>query len=306
MLILGGCTQSKLTPVNPHEQFVATVTIGEPSVQFYSNSCEHIATWSFEEAYTGGTLVGFDQLLLYGNQMTEAHLYEISTGRRLKTLNVAIGTTNSYFDEKSERLFMTNSKTNELTMYNVRGEKLGKQTLRNYPMSMNAADGLLYVVNYKDTVLSVIDIASFQVVEEWAIPQDSHGLLVKKEQQELWVGGHGAGSTPNSTVRVFDLETGIMKEELYLPMMPVGFAAHEDGDAAIISHGNSHLYVVDEQKEVKVSAQIGSNPFAIAYVGDAIVLAGYDDDTLYVVEDGQVTAECTTLDGPFQLLVRGA
>lgn len=303
-LLLAGCTQTKLTPVNPHEKFVATVNIAEPSVQFYSNSCEVISTWSFDEAYTGGILVGFDQLLLYGNQMTEAHLFEISSGRKLKTVEVAVGTTNAYFEANSERFFMTNSKTNELTMYSKSGEELGKLRLKNYPMSMTAADGLLYVVNFKDTVLSVVDIEQFQVVNEWTIPYDSHGLLVK--QDELWVGGHGAGSTPNTNVLVFDRTTGHVKEELQLPMMPVAFAESASGDeVAVISHGNSSLYVLDEMKDIKVTTQIGANPFAVAYVDDQIVVAGYDDDTLYFVQGGQVVRECATLDGPFQLLVRG-
>lgn len=307
VLLLAGCAQAELTPVNPHEQFVATVNIAEPSVQFYSNSCEAIATWSFEEPYTGGVLIGFDQLLLYGNQMTEAHLYEISSGRKLKTLEVAIGTTNAYFDTNSERLFITNSKTNELTMYSKNGEALQKMSLRNYPMSMTAAEGLLYIVNFKDTVLSVVNIAQFQVVDEWVIPQGSHGLLIKQEAQELWVGGHGAGATPNTNVHVIDLATGNLKEQLQLPMMPVGFAqAAAQDEVAVVSHGNSHLYVLDENNVVKATMQIGANPFSVAYVKNAIAVAGYDDDTLYFVKDGEVVTQCTTLGGPFQLLVRGA
>lgn len=304
-VLLTGCSQTQYTSVNPHEQFVATVNIVEPSVQFYSNSCEPIASWVFEEPYTGGVLVGFDQLLLYGNQMTEAHLYELSSGRLIKKLEVAVGTTNAYFDVESEQFFMTNSKTNELTMYSQSGEKLKKLRLKNYPMSMMAADGLLYVINYKDTVLSVVDIAQFQVVDEWKIPKDSHGLLVRQDTQELWVGGHGVGSTPNTNVLVLNLGTGDLKEKLQLPMMPVDFAQSSSADeVAVISHGNSSLYILDQVKDIKATLQIGANPFAVAYLDKQFAVAGYDDDTLYFVKDGQVVKECETFAGPFQLLVR--
>ena len=307
VLLLTACNKAEFSPINPHEQFVASVNIVEPSVQFFSNKCEPIATWQFDEPYTGGTLMQFDQLFLYGNQMTEAHIYEISTGRKLKTIKMPVGTTNAYFDVESERLFVTNGKTNTLTMYDIHGSEQGSLELRNYPMSMTSLDGKLYVVNFKDTVLSVVDIEVFRVIDEWTIPQDSHGLLVDANKGELWIGGHGVGATPNPKVSVFQLETGEIKEKLDLPMMPVGLAKQENGErVAVVSHGNSTLYMLDGKKEIDKVMQIGANPFAVTFFEESIVVAGYDDDTLYFVEDGQVSKQCETLDGPFQLIVRGA
>ena len=50
--------------------------------------------------------------------------------------------------------------------------------------------------------------------------------------------------------------------------------------------------------------EVSANPFAVAYFNDYIVVAGYDDQTLYFIQQGQVMKQVQTGKGPFQLLVR--
>jgi len=308
LLILGiltACSKSNYVPINPHENFIATVNTINPSLQFYSPTGKELATWQFEYAYTGGVLIQQDRILMYGNQLNEAHIYEISTGRKLKTLEVDIGISNVFYDKESKKFFMANSKTNEISAFDIQGEFIGSLKLRHYPMSMDAYNGKLYVVNFKDTLLSVIDIDPFQVETEWVIPQGSHGVKVIPSKEEVWLGGHGAGAEPNRFVNMYDLNTGQLMKQLELPIMPVAIAERND-QRAIVSHGNSFLYVTDELGEIEKKIQVGANLFSVQFFAEYIVVAGYDDNMLYFIKDGQIAMKKQTLGGPFQLLVREA
>lgn len=192
--VLAGCTEDTFQPISLDKDFIASVNIIEPSVQFFSADGEELAQLSFEKAYTGAVLVGNDKIVLYGNQLSEIDYYQLSTGKKLKTIKTGLGSTNGYYDKESKQVFITNNKTNKVYSYNDVGEEIGEVAVRNYPMSMLAFDGKLYVVNYKDTLLSVIDINTLQVKAEWLIPSSSNGLWIDEANDQLWIGGHGEGA----------------------------------------------------------------------------------------------------------------
>lgn len=303
IFLMSGCSGERFTEINPHQPFVASVNILQPSLSFFDYEGKEITTWDFDAAYTGAALIQHDRVLMYGHDLTEAHLYELSTGKRVEVIECGAGTTNVYYDEQTERFFMANSKTNTVTSYDSQAAKLSEQKLYNYPMSMTAHDGLLYVVNYKDTILSVLDIDTFQVVDEWDIAKSSHGIAILEEQHAVWVGGHGQGNRPNETIDVYDLETGERLTEINMPLMPIGIT--ENGqEVAVISHGKSTLYVANREGEVLWHQKVGANPFAAAYFGKWIAVAGYDDQTIYFVNEQGVEKRVKTKEGPFQLLAR--
>ena len=303
MLLLTGCGDARFTAINPHQPFVASINILQPSVTFFDQEANKLATWAFEVPYTGGTLIQHDRILMYGHELTEAHLYELSTGKQIATIDCGIGTTNAYYDQQSKQFFMTNSKSNTVTSYDSQGKKLHEQKLYNYPMSMAASNGYLYVINYKDTMLSVLDIATLDVVDEWEIMKSSHGIAILEEENLVWIGGHGEGSKPNDTIDVYNLTTGEKQSEIYMPLMPIGVAI-EDDQVAVISHGANMLYVANMKGEVLWQQKVGANPFAATYFADYVVVAGYDDQTIYFLNEQEIVKEVQTDKGPFQLLVR--
>ena len=73
---------------------------------------------------------------------------------------------------------------------------------------MAASGDYLYVINYKDTILSVVSIQNLQLVDEWEIAKSSHGILVLPEENRIWIGGHGEGSSSNQTIDLYNLTTG--------------------------------------------------------------------------------------------------
>ncbi|AWE08662.1 hypothetical protein DCE79_15355 [Lysinibacillus sp. 2017] len=303
LLVVAGCSDEHFEAIDPHLSFVATVNILEPSLTFYDQAAKQIANWSLKKSYTGASLVGNDAVLLYGHQLTEADLYELSSGKILKIIETGIGVTNTLYDEASERIFITNSKTNELSSYTMNGKLQKKVKLGNYPMSMTVRDDKLYVINYKDTILSIVSTEKLQKLEQWSIPKSSHGLFISPETNEIWIGGHGEGSSPNEAVHVYNLMTGKHKSEIITPLMPVGFAQHNE-DVTIVSHGANMIYDVQLDGTINWQQEIGANPFAVAYLRNQLVVAGYDDQVIYFLENGHIQHQVKSGKGPFQLLVR--
>ena len=303
ILLLTGCSEPRFTPINPHQSFIASVNILQPSITFFDQEANKLATWEFKVAYTGGTLIQHDRVLMYGHELTEAHLYELSTGKHIATIECGVGTTNAYYDSQSKRFFMTNSKSNTVTSYDLQGKKLHEQKLYNYPMSMVASNGYLYVINYKDTILSVLDIATFKVLDEWEIAKSSHGIAILEEENSVWIGGHGEGSKPNETIDIYNLTTGAKQSEMNVPLMPIGIAEKND-EVAVISHGTNMLYVANAKSEILWQQKVGANPFTAAYFADYIVVAGYDDQNIYFLNEHEIVKEVKTAKGPFQLFVR--
>jgi len=300
---LAGCTENSLEPIERNQNFIASLNIQEPSLDFIDEQGNVIATWLFDKAYSGAILLGQDHVLLYGHQLNEIDVYTLSTGKKLYSKKVQVGTTNAYYVENKKQFFITNSKTNTVTSFDEKGNELATQKLGNYPMSMAAYKDKLYVINYKDTKLSVLNIDNLKVEQEWPIQKSSHGIAILEETNELWIGGHGAGSKPNSTVKKYDLTTGEEHGEIEMPLMPVGLTKTKDS-VLVVSHGHNKLYVTDFDGNVKWQQEVGANPFVVNQFKDYIVVAGYDDHTLYFIKEGQVKITVDVGNGAFQLLVR--
>lgn len=303
MFIISGCSDKQFDGIDPHQSFIASLNILEPSLQFFDAKQQQIAKWPLEKAYTGAVLVQQDTILLYGHQLETADLYELSSGKKVAEIATNVGTTNGIYDNVQRQIFLTNSKTNTVTSYDVYGKKLHEQKVGNYPMSMITDHSKLYVVNFKDTKLSVLTIDDLKVVDEWQIEKSSHGMAIIPEQNILWLGGHGEGSRPNQTVDVYNITTGKRIKEVAMPLMPVGFYQTDD-EILAVSHGENILYVADETGALKWQKEIAANPFSVAAFHHYIVVGGYDDQKLYFINEQQEIKDVSVGKGPFQLLVR--
>jgi len=303
LIWLAGCTGKSFDPIERDQDFIASLNIQEPSLDFIDGQGNVMATWLFDKAYSGAILLENDRVLLYGHQLNEIDVYTLSTGKKLYSKKVKLGTTNVYYAENEKQFFIANSKTNTVTSFDEKGNELATQKLGNYPMSMAAYKDKLYVINYKDTKLSVLNIENLEVEQEWPIQKSSHGIAILEETNELWMGGHGEGNKPNSSVKKYDLTTGVKKGEIKMPLMPVGLTKTKDA-ILVVSHGHNELYVADFDGNVKWEQVVGANPFAVNQFKDNIVVAGYDDHTLYFIKEGQVKKTVDVGKGAFQLLVR--
>lgn len=299
VLLLGACAQPSLPTIDPSVDFVASLNTVEGTIDFISSEQEVFETWQLDEAYTGFTLVSDDLILLYGFTLKEADLYQLSTGKQLATFDVREGATFAY--AYNENIYIANGKENTVSLFNKEGHLIKRATAGNYPMSMIVAHDDLYVVNFKDEILSIFSL-DLTEKNEWEIPNSSHGLLINRN--ELWLGGHGAGSRPNRVIERYSLETGKLLGEVEAPMMPINMTKASNGHIFAVSHGNSTVYEISETGEVLSSFKAGANPFSIATFGECIVLAGYDDHQIYFFQTGKKMNKIHVGEGPFQLVVR--
>ncbi|WP_235473484.1 YncE family protein [Lysinibacillus macroides] len=300
---LAGCTEKSYEPIERDQEFIASFNIQEPSLDFIDEDGNTLATWVFDQAYSGAVLLGDDRILLYGHQIGAIDVYTISTGEKRYSKKVAIGTTNVYYDDSIQQFFIANSKNNTVTSFDQEGNALATQQIGNYPMSMTSYKDKLYIVNFKDTKLSVLNMKNLMIEQEWPIQKSSHGIAVLEETHELWIGGHGEGSSPNRTVKKYDLTTGKQHGEIEMPLMPVGLKKTND-TVFVVSHGHNILYAADFAGTIKWQQEVGANPFVVEQFKDYIVVAGYDDHTLHFIKDGQQDKTVDVGKGAFQLLVR--
>ncbi|GEK33475.1 YncE family protein [Kurthia sibirica] len=299
--ILAACDHTSYEKITKNEDFIASVNILQPSIDFINTAGNVLASWSLEEPYTGATLIGDDAILLYGNQMEHADLVRLSSGKQLMKIDVKRGATNAYYNKETTDFYITNGDNNTVTSYQIDGQEKQQVVLGNYPMAMYVKDTHLFVINFKDNYMSVLNSASLKEEKTYAIPKSSHGIDFV--DGELWIGGHGAGEKPNSQVRRMNSKTGKIEGMLDLPMMPIAFAS-TNGSEFVLSHGENMLYELNDAHEIIWQKEIGSNPFTIAAFQQHIVLAGYDDRTLYWIKNHKIIRKTKVGKGPFNLLVR--
>lgn len=299
LCIIGGCSEASFPAIPSDTDFVASLNTLGGSIDFISKDAEILETWKLEEAYTGFTLVTDDLLLVYGYGVENAALIELSTGKRIASIAVGEGTTYAYVYE--EKIYIANGQSNTVSLYNTKGKKLQTSSTGNYPMAMISDGSNIFVVNFKDEFLSVLTM-DLEEVDEWVIPTSSHGLFI--QDNELWLGGHGAGSSPNRTIKRINIKTGELIGEIEAPLMPINMARAPNRHIFSVSHGSSMVYEISETGEVLNSMKAGANPFWISSFGDSMVLAGYDDHQLYFIQSDEIIKEIQVGKGPFQLIVR--
>ncbi len=299
--LLVACNHSAYPEVDKQIDFIASVNIQEPSIDFIDETGKQLAVWPLAEAYSGATLIGDDRILLYGHDLEHADIFQLSTGERVTEIETGEGTTNALYDEVTKLVYLANSWTNTVSAYDENGQERSTQKVGKYPMSMIRYNHQLFVVNFKDTMLSVLDAKTLQKQHEWKIPASSNGLVAVND--ELWIGGHGSGSIPNDNVVRLNIKTGDMLKKVKLPMMPIAFL--KDNNAIyVLSHGENVLHKLDTDGNEISSKEVGANPFTLASFSGHIIVAGYDDHKIYWTNGTEVERSQTVGTGPFQLLVR--
>lgn len=299
LCIIGGCSEASFPAIPSDTEFVASLNTLGGSIDFISEEADIIESWKLEEAYTGFTLVTDDLLLVYGYTVEKAAILELSTGTQVASMDVGEGSTYAYVYE--ENIYIANALDNTVSLYDINGKKQQTQSTGNYPMAMISDGNYLFVVNFKDEFLSKLSM-ELEPLDEWAIPVSSHGLFIKDD--ELWLGGHGAGSSPNRSIKRMNVKTGELIGEIEVPLMPINMARASNGHIFTVSHGSSTVYEISENGEVLDSIKAGANPFWISSFGDSMVIPGYDDHQLYFIHSSEITKKLQVGKGPFQLIVR--
>ncbi|MCI2253491.1 hypothetical protein L2D08_03830 [Domibacillus sp. PGB-M46] len=302
LLLLAGCGREAFKPVHA-DKFAAVLTIKEPGITFIAPDGTILAEWAFNEPYTGSLLFD-DKMLLYGTELTHATLYSVKTGKELAEWKVPKGVTGAAYVKETNEVALSVKEDGAVHFLNSEGRETKKTRTGHYPMNMLEYEGKLYIINYRDTVLSELDVHTHRITREFAIPTSSTGLAVNKEKNELWVGGHGVGARAGETIHVYSLETGSLTGTADAPVMPIAFAS-KSGFMYAASHGSNKLFAFDPERKLAAQTDAPANPFAIAVLGKTIFSAGYDSGTLSLYEE-KTLQKRKTIDigkGPFMIFV---
>ncbi|OZS79055.1 hypothetical protein CF394_01135 [Tetzosporium hominis] len=300
VLLLAGCTPHFDAVREGDSPQLLVYSQLDTTLSFYTEDFKEQGQWRFEEPYTGMALLKDDKILLYGYGLGQATVYDLTTGRPVGDLSVEEGVVSAYVDETG--IYLANSVTNTVKRFTLDLEEAGSIQTGDYPMSMTSFDELLYVVNYQDSHVSVIDQSTFEEIEQFEVAKASQGIYATSDS--LYIGGHGSGATVNSETQVLNRATGTAVTSIDMPMMPIAFTEQNEL-LYVLSHGSNQLYQLNEDAVTDVLT-VASNPFTLGATDQALYVAGYDDDTLYKIVDMQVVDEAKTGDGPLQLLIREA
>jgi DNA-binding beta-propeller fold protein YncE len=307
--ILAGCHTKTFTPIPLEMKTLISVNIKDGSLTFFDLKNNKVFTqWKMEQPIKGASLLPDGKtLLLYGNELETARLYNLAEGTLKQEWKTGKGIMNAIVSNDGKHIFLADQHKNAVRIFSTTGKELGTVKVGKKPLTLlqNNSGTRIYTVNFDERFLSVIDVQKKQVIEKINIPKSSTGGLIREKQKQLWIGGHGSGKKIQSNIHVYSLETGKLLDMIHAPEMPIYFIETKNGIFAL-SHGTSMIRKYNEHLQETGSLQIGSNPFAMVAGEQEIYIASYDSNEIYKVDQQhlKIIDKFPSGNGPFQLILR--
>ncbi|MCP1159179.1 YncE family protein [Bacillus infantis] len=310
LLVLAACSSEQYPPIAKDKRVAATVNIKDMSLTFIDlDILGELATWDLQKPYTGGLILSDgDSLLLYGKQLETIDLYSLEKGTKIGEWSAGTGIVNGRLLESRKEIAFADQEKDEVRFYDLNGKETGAVQTEADPLTIleEKEKGRLFVSSFKQEVMTVIDLNQGRKISSFKIHPSAAGALIREEEGELWIGGHGEGAEAEKDIHIYSLDTGRLAKTIPAPTMPVGFT-ELDGSIFALSHGSSTLYKMDGGGKEAGSIQVGANPFEMLPFGQSLIIAGYDSNDVHLIDPGplQVKKTIKTGEGPFQIILRG-
>nr|WP_295973063.1 WD40 repeat domain-containing protein [uncultured Bacillus sp.] len=306
-LVITACSDKSYAPIAKEKNIIITINIKDMTVTFV-DAVQHkkLAQWEMDKPYSGGLLLpDKDTLVLYGKQVETVDLYSLSSGKWVDSWNTGKGIANGRVLQNQKELVLVDQARNQARFFTTGGKETKSVITGQNPFTILEGKDKLYIININDENLTVIKKDMKETAESFKIHTFAAGALLRENQNELWVGGHGSGTEAESDIHVYQMKDGAMIRTIKAPLMPVNFT-ELDGCIYVISHGSNTLYKLSEEGNQIQSVQIGANPFELSIFHDELIVAGYDSNAIYFVEPNnlEIKHQVQVGKGPFQLIVR--
>lgn len=305
--VLVACSQKRYPPVPKDMNVIVTINIKDMTVSFVDGEQQKLAAqWEMEKPYSGGVILpNKDTLLLFGKHVETVDLYSLSEGKYIDSWKTGKGIVNGTVLQNEQEIIFVDQEKNLARFFTLDGKETKAIATKQNPFTLLEGKNKLYIVNLNDEALTVIDKEKKVALDSIKIHRYAAGALLREEQHELWLGGHGTGREAEQDIHVYHLKDGTLINSIHAPLMPVNFV-EKDGYIFAISHGTNMLYKIAENGAVVDSVQIGANPFELSLFHGELIVAGYDSDDIYFVapDSLQIKQRVSVGKGPFQLLVR--
>lgn len=307
-LLLVGCQHQAFPPIPRQMETLISINIKDGSVTFFDLTREKkYAQWEIREPVRGGVLLEQGQeLLLYGNELEQVYVYDLATGKRKSEWNTGKGIVSALVSADGKHVFFADGQQQTLRIFNTEGKEEAAIRVGRKPLTLlQTKDGAhVYVIDFHDGKIDAIDVPKRRIIATFSVPKSALGGLVREDAQELWVGGHGSGSTVETNIHVYSFD-GKIKKTIAAPDMPISFVETDNG-IFVLSHGSNTVRKWDKRGTKAVSLTVGVNPFTMIGGNKYLYIASYDGDVIDVVDQQSLrpVRQYKTGKGPFQLLIR--
>ena len=307
VLIFAGCFRNGMPTIPMEETFIATVNLKDSSITFLDGETfEKIAYWDIKEPFTGALLLpDRDRIAIYGKKMSVMQIYSLSKGKLIEEWPVGRGIVSARLINDKKEIVLVDQSSDSIRILSLDGEELRKATVGKNPISFveDKGQAKLYVVNFDDEKITVLNSKTLKLVKEIAVNRSSAGIILHED--ELWVGGHGEGSKMEESVRIYSADNGQWLSSLEAPSMPIKFLTWEDS-IFILSHGSNTVYKYNTLTGEMQSENVGVNPFEMTSYHNYVAIAAYDSDEVILLKPNSFTVEKRVKvdKGPFQIFVR--
>jgi YVTN family beta-propeller protein len=304
--VLAGCNTEKYKPISRDKSILITTNMKEGSVSFIDTNTNHVlTTWPLHKALMGTVVLpDGDTFAIYGKQLESVYLYSLKQGRKIGEWKTGKGIANAILAPNGKDIILADQQENTVRIYTANGTEKAAIPVGHSPMTMLQDKKNLYVINFQDTKLSVIDWSKKNVTDTMIIPFSSLGAELVGS--ELWLGGHGNGEEINENVHIYDTNSNELIRSIPAPEMPISFAKDNEY-VYVLSHGSASLRKINAaMHHEEATLEVGSNPFAISLIGNRLYVASYDSDEVYVVDASSMTIQkvLSVGKGPFHFTER--
>ena len=153
-------------------------------------------------------------------------------------------------------------------------------------MHVDSADGKLYAPSLSAGTVKVIDTKSYEVEKTIQLHKENaeaalnpSDVTIDKSLKEIYVSSQGDRKGANSTITVYDLETGAYKKTIPFGTQALALASDEARDLLYVTdYGTGNVGVVDARtgtvvSQVSTGATSGANDVLVTADGSAYAVA---------------------------------
>lgn len=307
LMLLASCSNEQYSAIQENNDLAITVNIKDMTISFIDiGSKEKIEEWEMVKPYTGGLIFpDGDSFLLYGKQIDTVDVFSLKEGKKVTSWEIGKGIVSGKVLENEKEIVFADQSSNTIRFFSLEGKELATVHTESGPLTILEEETSLYIVSYTSGTMTMLDTINKKKVNSFSIHPSATGALLKKNQHEIWIGGHGEGTELENDIHVYDTRTGKLIRTIPAPVMPINFSQNDDY-VYVLSHGSNTLYQLDKEGVTIGSTKIGANPFEIKTLGKYVIVAGYDSNDVNLVnaETLGIVKSIPVGKGPFQLIIR--
>lgn len=305
-LFLTSCSNEQYPSIAEDANVAITVNLKDMTISFINiDTKKELEEWKMEKPYIGGIILpDGDSFLLYGKQIDTVDIFSLKQGKMISSWRTGKGIVSGKVLENGEEIVFADQSMNTVRFYSLDGLELATVKTDSGPLTLLEEDETLYIVSYTSGTMTKLDIGQKKIVDSFSIHPSATGALLKN-QNEIWIGGHGEGTELENDIHVYETRSGKLLRTIPAPVMPINFSQNDDY-VYVLSHGSNMLYQLDKGGVAVNSTKIGANPFELKTYADYIIVAGYDSNDVHLVhyETLNIVKSIPVGKGPFQLIIR--